>query len=161
MEEIWRPIVSYEGKYEVSNLGNVKNAKTDRILKFSPNTFGYFMVSLNCYPCYVHRLVLQTFLPIDENKEVNHKNHIASDNRLENLEWCSSSENTRFQKKRKGLTSQYKGVSWHINKWRVQCKIDDKRINIGRFDDEKDAGKAYNDFVIKHDLQHFTILNKF
>ena len=166
MEEIWRPIVGYEGKYEVSNLGNVKNVKTGRILKPSSDYDGYLLVNLydNGRKMFkVHRLVLQTFLPIEENKEVNHKNHIKNDNRLENLEWCSHSENNRFRKKWEGCSSQYRGVSWlkSHNKWRVKCSLDGEVIYLGLFDVEQEAGKAYNDFVIKHELQHFTILNKF
>lgn len=166
MEEIWKPITGYGGKYEVSNLGNVKSFviyKNGRIIKPS-NTDGYLRVMLydNGRKTFtVHRLVLQTFLPIEENKEVNHKNHITTDNRLENLEWCSSSENKRFRKKREGLSSQYMGVCWNKNKWQSSCRVDDKQIYIGLFDDEQDAGKAYNDFVIKHELQQFVILNKF
>jgi hypothetical protein len=162
MEEIWRPI--YEGKYEVSNLGNVKSFaryKDGKLMKPSIRKDGYLEVHLSnngSKLCLVHRLVLQAFLPIDD-KEVNHKNHDKSDNRLENLEWCSSSENSRFRKKWEGCSSQYKGVCWHKNKWISRCRIDGNLFHIGCFDDEQDAGKAYNDFVIKHNLQQFTILN--
>ncbi len=163
-EERWLPIVGYEN-YEVSDLGRVKNVKTDRILKVHTDKSGYCRIT----PCkdkkkcnqWIHRLVLMTFFPIEEIKEVNHRNHIKNDNRLCNLEWCSSSENMRFQKKREGLLSQYKGVSYHKNakKWVVQCSLNGKSQHIGTFDDEHDAGRAYNEFVIKNDLQHFTILN--
>jgi len=165
--ETWLPIVEYDGKYEVSDLGRVKSFaryKDGKIIKPLFNKFGYLHVVLSNNEKKqhsIHRLVLQTFLPIDEIKEVNHKNHIKSDNRLCNLEWCFPSENVRFRKKREGLSSQYIGVSWHksINKWRANCNINKKQNYIGYFDDEKDAGKAYNDFVILHNLQQFVILN--
>ena len=163
-EERWLPIVGYEN-YEVSDLGRVKNVKTGRILKPQINPSRYFHVDLwndkIKKTLQIHRLVLLTFLPIDEIKEVNHKNHITTDNRLENLEWCSRSQNNRFKNKRQGLSSQYNGVSWdkNRNKWKVDCRINKKGYAIGRFDDEHDAGRAYNEFIIKHDLQHFTILN--
>jgi len=164
MEEIWKPIIDCV-KYEVSNMGNVKNIKTSRILKFL-SLCGYSHVVLydnGRKQCLVHRLVLQAFLPIDEIKEVNHKNHIKTDNRLENLEWSTRSENARFQKKRKELSSQYIGVYWNkkSKKWKAQTKINNKSIYIGIFDNEEDAGKAYNDCIIKHNLQQFAILNKF
>jgi len=164
--ESWLPIVGYEGKYEVSDFGNVKNVKTGRILKPSTDKDRYMLVILYNNgiqkSCRVHRLVLQTFLPIDEIKEVNHKNHIKTDNRLENLEWCSRSENVRFCKKRQETSSQYIGVCWNKQnkKWQTMCQINGKKIFLGRFDDEHDAGKAYNDFVIKYNLQQFVILNK-
>jgi hypothetical protein len=161
--ESWLPIVGYDGKYEVSDFGNVKNVKTGRILKPSTNKNGYCQICLfnKCNKtCYVHRLVLLAFLPIEEVKEVNHKNHIKTDNRLEKFEWCKHSENNRFRQKREGTSSQYIGVCWHKsrNKWLSSCQINGKKIHLGNFDDEHDAGKAYNDFVIKHDLQ-FVILN--
>lgn len=166
-EEIWKSIDGYDGKYAVSNFGNVKSFaryKDGKIMKPLNNGQGYLQVDLynnGVRKCRVHRLVLQAFLPIEEIKEVNHKNHITTDNRLENLEWCSCSENIRFKKKREGLSSQYLGVSWHKrdNKWLASCHTD-KNIFLGYFDDEHDAGRAYNDFVIKHDLQHFTKLNE-
>jgi hypothetical protein len=162
VEERWLPI---DENYHVSDLGRVKSfaqCKDGRIMKPTISNNGYFVTRLGRKTQHlIHRLVLQTFLPIDVMKEVNHKNHIKTDNRLENLEWCSRSENERFKKKREGCSSQYKGVYWDKsrNKWEACCKIDGKSNYLGRFDDEHDAGRAYNEFIIKHDLQHFTILN--
>ena len=164
MEERWLPIVGYEDKYEVSDLGRVKN-KSGKIKSLVKRGKGYLGVALcdktkKSYS--VHRLVLQTFFPINENKLVNHMNHIRNDNRLCNLEWCSPSENVRFSKKREGCSSKYIGVTWckRNKKWNTTCRIDGKIVNIARFDEEHDAGRAYNDFVIKNDLQHFTLLNE-
>lgn len=164
MTEEWRTIDGYDGKYEVSNFGNVKNAKTGKILKPINNGKGYLRVNLcnnGVRKWLVHRLVLETFLPTN-GKEINHKNHITTDNRLENLEWCSRSENLRFRKKWEELSSQYRGVCWDKsrNKWVASCQIDGKSIHIKRFDTEEEGAKAYNEFIIKHDLQHFTILNE-
>lgn len=164
MTEEWRPIDGYDGKYAVSDLGRVKSFvkyKEGKIMKSYNNGTGYLYTTLYKKNCLIHRIVLQAFLPIDEIKEVNHKNHITTDNRLENLEWCSSSENKRFRKKQKIFTSKYIGVSWDKsrNKWRSTCNFDNKLIYLGRFDVEEDAGKAYNNFIIKKNLQHFTILN--
>jgi len=169
VEEEWRPIVGYEGLYEVSDLGRIKSfaqCKDGRIMKPSPNKDGYLNVNL-CNKgkkiFKVHRLVLQTFLPIEENKEVNHKNHNKSDNRLCNLEWCSRSENCRFCKKREGCSSQYKGVTWYKRdkKWSAMCRLNGKNVHLGRFDTEEEGAKAYNDFVILKGLQDFVDLNKF
>lgn len=85
--------------YAVSDLGQIKNVKTGRILQqFLRSNDGYLQVSLwnsgkgKSFP--VHRLVALNFLPVINDKYyVNHKNGIKTDNRVENLEWCSPSEN--------------------------------------------------------------------
>jgi len=82
--------------YSISNLGNVKNDKTGRILKTYTKPSGYKQVQLGrkTIPQYIHRLVAKAFIPNDDNKpQVNHKNGDKSDNRVENLEWVTASEN--------------------------------------------------------------------
>jgi hypothetical protein len=159
MEEEWRTILGYD--YEVSNLGNVKNVKTGKILKCALVTNGYLQTTLynkGQKRFKVHRLVLQTFNPTEEDLECNHKNHIKTDNRLCNLEWVSKSQNMRFRKKWKSL-SKYKGVSFDKKKWRTQCSLNGKQIHLGYFDTEEEGAKAYNNFVIKNGLQDFNLLN--
>jgi len=109
--ENWKDIEGYEG-YLISNLGNVKslekivrcgrgNGKTikkEKILKKGINSGGYELVVLTRREgkknFSVHRLVSQTFIPNHENKkEVNHKDGNKLNNNVENLEWCTSSEN--------------------------------------------------------------------
>lgn len=98
MEE-WRKIKEYP-QYEVSNMGNVRNANTGIILK--PQKIGskrtYYKVNLYSNGIkinkYIHRLVAEAFIPNPENKpEINHINTNGFDNKVENLEWCTRREN--------------------------------------------------------------------
>ena len=87
-EEIFKEIANFPGYY-ISNFGNVKSSKTNRLLKIQKSS-RYSTVGLinntKRYNYLVHRLVAQAFILNPENKPtVNHKNHDTYDNRIENL----------------------------------------------------------------------------
>lgn len=97
--EEWRSIASFEGLYEVSSLGKVRNARTNK-LRALGNWGGHYL-TINLYRqgsskiVAVHRLVAETFLlpPSDCRYVVNHINGQKRDNRVDNLEWCSPAAN--------------------------------------------------------------------
>lgn len=100
--EIWKPVVGFETTYEVSNLGRVRTLgarsngqPSGLVMKPGLNLQGYHQIMLMDRKRHtVHLLVLQAFAgPRPGGMEINHKNGVKTDNRLENLEYCTKSEN--------------------------------------------------------------------
>lgn len=101
MEE-WRKIQGYNN-YSVSNLGNVINNRTGKLLKPQKSSTGYFHVSLFLNGVVkienTGRLVARSFIPNPQNKPcINHINCIKTDDKIENLEWVTYKENSDHAK---------------------------------------------------------------
>lgn len=114
--EIWKDVVGYENLYQVSNYGRIKSLDMKLVYKRHKNTTfrirkgkiltpaimknGYLRVEMSKNGVHklnlVHRIVALSFIPNPNNySEINHINCIKSDNRVENLEWVSSSQNKK------------------------------------------------------------------
>lgn len=111
LKAVWKDIPGYEGRYQASDMGAIRSVdryapwtgprgrQYTRFLKGQElaqnrGTNGYLGVQLGLRnPHLTHRLIAETFLGPSEGRQVNHRNGDRSDNRLENLEWVTCSEN--------------------------------------------------------------------
>jgi len=145
MTEEYKPIQDFE-IYEVSNLGNVKNKKTGRILKPNVGNDGYNKLSLmkdkkRCGKK-LHRLIAEAFIPNPENKQfVDHIDNNRLNNNINNLRWATNQENQRNRQLNINSTSGVKGVSFDKarNKWSATITIDGITIHLGLYDNIEDA----------------------
>lgn len=162
-QEEWRDVVGYEGLYQVSSWGRVRNKK-EEVLKYrlcSQKRFCLIMLSKtnNRKHHAIHRLVAEAFIENAENKSyVDRIDHDIFNNKVSNLRWVTKSQSGASMIKHRGL-SQYKGVTWYKMglKWQAQIK-QAKLYYLGRYICEHAAATAYNK-AAKQLFSEYTLLN--
>lgn len=146
MKEIWKDIEGLNGLYQISNLGSVRRlyriSKSNRpikkgkydahlqpiIMKQYLSNYWYPSVCITInkqkFRFKIHRLIAQAFIPNPENKPcINHKNSIPTDNRIENLEWCThrenmehASRNNRFPERKGVMSARAKLTEYQVRR---------------------------------------------
>lgn len=115
MNEIWKDIPGYAGRYQASTLGRIRSTDKNvikrsgvsgfykgKILKSFMSTGGYLYITIaeepgKFRPRRLHRVIAETFIPNPLNlPQINHINEDKTDNRAENLEWCTGSYNSNY-----------------------------------------------------------------
>lgn len=172
-DEVWKPVVGYEGLYEVSNLGRVRSLDrrvpsrwgATRVMPgklLSPKASDEGYVGILLYPVVpsgkprkfvrklIHRLVAESFIRIPEDgEEVNHKDFNRSNNRVENLEWVSSSDNVQHSVKAGRWASAHNSAT-NPNKWKKlsleQARAAILAVDLGetRYRVAKNLGVTFN-----------------
>jgi hypothetical protein len=143
MEEIWKDIKGYEGLYQISNLGNIKKLRfinnitnKEKVFDIKPQLInsGYYKVVLYKNGKYknktIHRLVAEAFIPNPTNKPVvNHKDGNKKNNNVENLEWCTYSQNNKHAYKNNLMKPFAKGKFGSNNPKAKKVNMLDKKTN--------------------------------
>ena len=165
MEEIWKPVIGYEGLYEVSNLGRVRSI--DRLVKYSNgqihlhkgrmlspglvHKLGYLQVALcnngKIKHKMVYRLVAEAFLPNPDNlPQVNHRDENPFNNCVENLEWCTIEYNINYgTRTQKAIESNIKNGHWDPNMCGLDKKEYEKRKRIKYRDRHNEANRRWRE----------------
>lgn len=151
MEE-YRVIKDYEN-YSVSNLGNVKNNKTGRILKQIVSGSNYLRVNLckngNVKHSLIHRLVLLTFKGNNKELEGDHIDNNILNNNLTNLRWCNRSQNNRNKDNFRFKTGSIRKLKTGNRKYNFRYKINtnEKSKSFYTLKEAQMAQKYYKAFI--------------
>ena len=134
-------MVNYKD-YQIFNDGRVFSIKRNKFLIPRLTNRGYYQYYLAGKQIYIHQLIAQLYLENPNNyKVINHINGDKTDNRVENLEWCTQRHN---------INQYHKGDNVDIlrtGKFRARCYHNGKHKHLGCFNTREEARKAYLNYV--------------
>lgn len=164
--EVWKDVYGFEDRYLISSFGNLYSKLRKRTLKPALDKDGYRHITLYKKGFHkffrMNRMVAINFIPNPNNlPQVNHKDHIKDNDRVDNLEWCEDYENQKKRSEfRGGLTSKHVGVRFHSepNNWQARISIKRKTYTLGLFKTEIEASEAYQ--TAYNNYYKFNILPK-
>jgi len=148
--EVWKDCINFP-KYQISNIGRLKNKKTGRIRKLTINSNGYLTTVCHFQDRYkhlkIHREMMATFKgKCQSGWVVDHINRIKTDNNLDNLRYSTYHESNS----NRCIESRYgTGVSKNHKRYQAQIWIDKKRNYLGTFDTPQKAQRAYQKAIPK------------
>ena len=119
-----------------------------KIVKTVVTNKGYFSVKLTKKRVSLHRIVAYTYLGLDINDkkiQIDHKNRIRTDNRVENIEIVTNQQNMWNRSNTKGYTFDKK-----TGKYKAQISVNGKKIYLGYYKTEEEASNAYQDAKLVH-----------
>jgi len=158
---MWKKIDDYD--YSININGEVRNNKTGKILKGWINRKGYYKVGLSKNDkrkiFTIHRLLYKYFKDdYQEELDIDHIDKNRKNNNLENLRMVNNQQNSCNRTKQKNCSSIYKGVHFDKsrNKWQSYIYINYKKIQLGCYQTQEEAAKAYNDYIDENNLTYYS-----
>lgn len=157
----WASVPGFEGLYEVSDQGTVRNARTMKVLKPRFDKDGYSILTLwkgsptKKTDVRLHRIVLISFSH-DSDLKVDHINRKRTDNRLENLRWATDTLNSRNRTPGKYDVLSVRFRQEKKNPWQAYCYVNKKFKSLGHFPTYSDAANARIQFERTYGYGNFT-----
>lgn len=113
---------------------------------------GYWIIMIDSKSYKAHRLAWLITEGEWPDEQIDHRNEVKSDNRIDNLRLSTNGSNRHNIGKNANNTSGYKGVSWcdYNRKWRACMRVNAKRSHLGYFDSAEQAAQAYREAAIKY-----------
>lgn len=157
-DEEWRPVVGFEGIYEVSNCGRMRslhkrfNGRGGKLMNLRGRCHGYVRVNLRnacrTITAGVHRLVVEAFIlgrAMRGEECADHINGVPSDNRLQNLRVCTQTQNKQYRRRVSG--SPHKGVKAVTGSrtFAATIQANGQRLHLGTFATRSEAAAAYDE----------------